>query len=91
LQGAQQGAAPYSSSYQTPGITGIGQSAQQGMNWQQGIYGAQQNIANPYMAGLSTLSQGIGIAGQSGMFSQRPEIPQSQTNAMTNEFYTGYK
>ena len=87
LQGAQQGAAPYSSSYQTPGITGIGQSAQQGMNWQQGIYGAQQNIANPYMAGLSTLSQGIGIAGQSGMFSSPSYMPSYAGGAISNPSY----
>jgi len=83
LSGAQQGAAPYvSTGYSTPTMNQA-QGAQQGINQAFGLYGANQQQANPYMAGLSLGATSLGLIGQSGYFKQSPYQYQSGYQAPT--------
>jgi hypothetical protein len=72
IGGAQGGAAPQlPTGYSQPTLN-VGQSAGQGISQAEGIYGAQSNEANPYLAGLNFAAQGVGIAANAGLFKSTP-------------------
>ena len=86
IGGAQGGAAPYSNTgYSTPTLN-EGQGAAQGISQTYGLYGAQQQEANPYLAGLNFLSQGVGTAAAGGLFNGSSTVPQGNISGALGEF-----
>lgn len=82
IGGAQGGAAPYlNTGYQTPTMN-ESTAANEGISNAEGIYSANQQEANPYLAGLNFASQGVGVAANAGLFSggASPYIAPTITN-----------